>query len=79
MAGGDGTLLLPHVVKVPTYTRQVLRSAGSEVAEPAPDAKTTTEEAPAHPATEAQTRQAISAYERYGQPTNTAPSDRAVA
>jgi len=91
-AGGDATILLPHTVKAPALSRSVTRSTGtvSKVDEVAKDAKSTTsavaapKAAPATPpapapVSDVQTRQAIESYQRYGQPTDTAPTDRAVA
>jgi hypothetical protein len=85
LAGGDATLLLPHVVKVANYSRPV-RSAQPQddepvhadqldgKADPTESAETDGVAQPA-PQAGAQTRQAIAAYERYGQPnTTTTPS-----
>ena len=97
IAGGDATLLLPHTVKVLTYSRTVhhLRNAPSKGADEVASKDNTANEgkgtvasttsaasAPAPvaaPAGDVQTRQAIDAYQRYGQPSGPAPSDRAVA
>ena len=70
LSGGDGTILLPHSVKAPTYSRVAQVSSGA-----ASDAK----QADAVPANDVQTRQAVSAYQRYGQPTTPASTDQAVA
>jgi hypothetical protein len=69
--GGDGTLLLPaHEVDLPTYSRSVARTNT-----PAPngskthgDTTGTDTKGSTAPANDVQTRQAIDAYQRYGQP-----------
>ena len=68
--GGDGTILLPHSVKAPAFTRA---APASRVA------ASDTKQVDAAPANDVQTRQAVSAYQRYGQPTTPASSDQAVA
>jgi hypothetical protein len=85
LAGGDGTLLLPQVVKVANYSRPVRSAPSSDAPVRAdrldgkPDPETASEaegtDAPA-PAAQAnvQTRQAIASYERYGQPNTPAPT-----
>jgi hypothetical protein len=85
MAGGDGTLLLPHVVKVATHSRPARATASNDApvcadqldgkaeAEPGSEAETDGAAPPA-PKADAQTRQAIAAYERYGQPATSTPT-----
>lgn len=83
MAGGDGTLLLPHVVKVATHSRPVRTAASNDApvhaeqldgkAETQPGSEADGAAQPA-PKAEAQTRQAIAAYERYGQPATPTPT-----
>jgi hypothetical protein len=69
--GGDGTLLLPaHEVDLPTYSRTVARpNAPVHHGSVSPgEAKDTSTKETAAPANDVQTRQAIDAYQRYGQP-----------
>lgn len=81
-AGGDGVMIVPAVVHVPTYTRTVHRAHASE-STPAHDATPETAnaagESKAPPPTEVQTRQAIDAYQRYGGEPATHTAQRAVA
>lgn len=81
LAGGDGTLLLPHAAKVANYSRPVRAAQPEEdepvhadqldgKADPTESAETDGVAEPA-PQADVQTRQAIAAYERYGQPTTT--------
>jgi hypothetical protein len=70
LSGGDGTILLPHSVKAPTYSRVAQVPCGA-----ASDAK----QADAVPANDVQTRQAVSAYQRYGQPSTPASTDQPVS
>src|SRR3954452_6720123 len=91
LAGGDATILLPHAVKPTIYSRSVARSFSAAPKEEAPrpaaadtDGKVPVADAHASapvpaPVTDAQTRQAIDAYQRYGQPSESAPTERAVA
>jgi hypothetical protein len=76
--GGDGTLLLPaHAVYLPTYSRSVARPVAAKAAPVAVDAKAA--EPPkqaAPPANDAQTRQAVAAYARYGQTPSSASTDQ---
>jgi hypothetical protein len=85
MAGGDGTLLLPHVVKVANHSRPVRAAVSNDApvhaddldgkADAEPESEITTDVgAAAAPKAEAQTRQAIAAYERYGQPATSTPT-----
>ena len=82
-SGGDGVMIVPSVVHVPTYSRTVHHAQTSEshahdaLLEAAKDAGKTK----VPPPTEVQTRQAIDAYQRYGQDaaTDTAHAARAVA
>lgn len=85
LAGGDGTLLLPHVVKVATHSRPARATASNDApvhaddldgkADAEPESEITTDVgAAAAPKAEAQTRQAIAAYERYGQPATSTPT-----
>ena len=82
-SGGDGVMIVPSVVHVPTYTRTVHRAQATEshAHDAAPATANDAGESKAPPPTEAQTRQAIDAYQRYGQDTAspTAQPDRAVA
>jgi hypothetical protein len=81
ISGGDGTLLVPkHAVRLQLYTREVQKRE-LKLSPPAPDAKPATPDGPDEVATsDVQTRQAIDAYQRYGQPTSdNAQTDRAVA
>jgi hypothetical protein len=82
-SGGDGVMIVPSVVHVPTYTRTVQRAQATESHAPAarPDTAKDAGETKAPPPTEAQTRQAIDAYQRYGQDTapDTSQPERAVA
>lgn len=75
--GGDGTLLLPaHSVIVPTYARVVARPTASgsiTAAQPPADVG----KAPAPPTNDAQTRQAVAAYARYGQTPSSASTNQA--
>lgn len=83
MAGGDGTLLLPQVVKVANHARPVRNAPSNDApvhadqldgkAEVQPGADTGGVAEPA-PKADVQTRQAIAAYERYGQPAIPTPS-----
>jgi hypothetical protein len=68
--GGDGTILLPHSVKAPTYSRAAQISKGAQNEQQQVDAP---------PANDVQTRQAVSAYQRYGQPDVTASTDQPVS
>ncbi len=81
-SGGDGVMIVPSVVHVPTYTRTVHRAQATEshAHDAAPETAKDAGETKAPP-TEVQTRQAIDAYERYGQATatDTAQPERAVA
>lgn len=82
LAGGDGTLIVPTQASHALFTHTV-RRAGEHVAaakeEPPtpapPQADTHEPQAPGN----VQTRQAIDAYQRYGQPTDDASKARAVA
>lgn len=85
MAGGDGTLLLPHVVKVATHSRPARATASNDAPVHADDLDGKADAAPVSetepqavaqpaPKAEAQTRQAIAAYERYGQPATSTPT-----
>jgi hypothetical protein len=53
-AGGDATLLVPHAVDLPVYSRNVSPSANSRTVR-------------ATPGNAAQTNRAVDAYQRYGQ------------
>jgi hypothetical protein len=85
--GGDGTLIVPkHAVDVPTYSRSVRRAESRlGVAKSTDHTASKAEAEPVRsdpaPVSDAQTRQAIDAYQRYGQPseTDTASTERAVA
>jgi hypothetical protein len=93
IAGGDGTLIVPkHAAKVQTYSREVRRqemrfgvanqakvedsSAGARTKAPSGEP---TEAVSRSGSSDVQTRQAIDAYQRYGQPKDNAPTERAVA
>jgi hypothetical protein len=81
VAGGDGTLLVPkHTVRLQLYTREVQKRE-MKMSPPTTDAEPATPDGTQDVATsDAQTRQAIDAYQRYGQPTSdNAPTERAVA
>ena len=82
LSGGDGTLLVPkHAVRLQLYSREVRQEMKLPAAHDAHD--TAAEPAsPAHTdvaASGVATRQAIDAYQRYGQPTDHVQTDRAVA
>ena len=74
LQGGDGTMIVPAAVRVPTYSRQVVHQ---ETPEPHPVV------APAAPAATAtndvQTQRVIASYQRYGQPAENTATDRDVA
>jgi hypothetical protein len=80
ISGGDGTLIVNAHASQPLFTHNVKREAALQPAVKT-DSPKSNEPAPAPepaPASDVQTRQAISAYQRYGQPTD-APTARAVA
>ncbi|HET9728522.1 MAG TPA: hypothetical protein VFR41_03825 [Acidimicrobiia bacterium] len=75
LSGGDGVLLLPaHAVDAPRYARIVGRAA----ARAADSHEEPVSDPPKSDAQSVQTRQAIDAYQRYGQ-TPDATTDQAVA
>jgi hypothetical protein len=77
LVGGDGTLLLPaHAVDLPRYSRTV-HTADAKTPGRTREGTEPTHDAP--PAQSVQARQAIDAYQRYGQSTDNAPADHAVA
>jgi hypothetical protein len=83
VTGGDGTLIVPTHVSHPLLTHTVSRRGdhvvgSKEEPPPQPDRPHAEVHEPQAPAT-VQTRQAIDAYQRYGQPTDDAPKARAVA
>jgi hypothetical protein len=70
LEGGDGTMIVPAAVHVPTYTRQVIHASGANHAVAVAAA----------PASDAQTQRVIASYQRYGQePSNNTATDRDVA
>jgi hypothetical protein len=74
LQGGDGTMIVPAAVHVPTYTRQVVHQeapAGHPVVALATPAATATNDV--------QTQRVIASYQRYGQPSNNTATDRDVA
>lgn len=82
-SGGDGVMIVPSVVHVPTYTRaahhaKATESSNARDAMPTRTAQVVEDKAPP---SDVQTRQAIDAYQRYGQPADagSAPTERAVA
>jgi len=82
--GGDGTLIVPHdAVDLPTYSRTVRRPELRVAAASQPTGATAHaahDDSPSvPPVSDAQTRQAIDAYQRYGQPADATPTKRAVA
>jgi hypothetical protein len=78
VAGGDGTLLVPkHAVRLQLYSREVQRDM--KLAAPAIHAEPTRGTEKEVAASDVQTRQAVDAYQRYGQPTGDAPTEQAVA
>jgi hypothetical protein len=75
-SGGDGVMIVPSVVHVPTYTRAV-HHAKTTASSPA-DARQ--HDDPKPPPSGVQTRQALDAYARYGAAdVENAPTERAVA
>ena len=81
IAGGDGTLLVPkHTVRLQLYSREVQRQEQLKLPSQSVPDESTPEAEPEVAASDVQTRQAIDAYQRYGQPTQAeAPTERAVA
>ncbi len=80
-SGGDGVMIVPSIVHVPTYTRTVHHARPTEShAHDATPAAAHAADTKAPP-TEVQTRQAIDAYQRYGQAYGAGqpPTERAVA
>jgi hypothetical protein len=74
-SGGDGVMIVPSVVHVPTYTRAVHHS--NATASHTSERQGNEQKAPP---TDVQTRQALDAYARYGTADATdAPTERAVA
>ena len=88
LAGGDGTLIVNKHASHPELPHHVARRYSADAEPQTHDVPAKTDDAqsapvPQHtaaPATnDVQTRQAISAYQRYGQPTSDAPKVPAVA
>ncbi|HTL86006.1 MAG TPA: hypothetical protein VL856_12535 [Acidimicrobiia bacterium] len=74
LEGGDGTMIVPSAVHVPTYTRQVVHQEAPAESHPVV--------ALATPAAtnDVQTQRVIASYQRYGQqPTNNTATNRDVA
>jgi hypothetical protein len=82
LVGGDGTLIVPTHVSHPLFTHTVRRAGDRVLASreepPTPEQPHAQTHEPVS-ASSVQTRQAIDAYQRYGQPTDDAPKARAVA
>jgi hypothetical protein len=80
ISGGDGTLIVNAHASQPLFTHNVKRSAQQQPAVKTESPTPSSEPAPQPvPAGDVQTRQAINAYQRYGQPTDNATPARAVA
>ena len=80
-SGGDGVMIVPSVVHVPTYTRAVHHAKAAEPAAHDAGPEAAAAAGTKAPPTEVQTRQAIDAYQRYGQAAvaDHTPAKRAVA
>ena len=77
LSGGDGTLIVNAHASHPLFTHNVKRDAQQQPAVKT-ESPTSNEPAPQPaPASDVQTRQAINAYQRYGQPTDNAPTTTA--
>jgi hypothetical protein len=72
LEGGDGTMIVPAAVHVPTYSRQVAHQE-------APASHPVVALATPAAMNDVQTQKVIASYQRYGQPTNNTATDRDVA
>ena len=79
ITGGDGTLIVPTHTSHAQLTHNVTRRALEQVVAKVDNPKSSGPALEPAPASDVQTRQAINAYQRYGQPTDNAPGARAVA